>query len=180
METGMMSSGEIAALPASAQSADGFAQWLAGRLSALDRPARDADGVLLRPGTPVLIPDQTNPSVILRDTPQNRQRMRTKYEAEVKSTAEVAEKERRAALAKIVEAEADRLLARNNNCILPGDILDALRGRHGIDIGRDEIRSMLLEMQRAKPERYALCVNGYGDEELRLSEYLGECRRVEA
>jgi C1A family cysteine protease len=44
------------------------------------------------------------------------------------------------------------------------------------------VRSLLLSLQSADPGRYALCVNAFGSEELRLADVrvLGSCRRVNA
>ncbi len=62
--------------------ADAFVAWLADHSSVLDRPVRDKDGVLLRPGTAVLIPDPSRPEEVLRDTPLNRAKMRAVFETE--------------------------------------------------------------------------------------------------
>ena len=72
----------------------GYETWLAARKSALTRPMRDQDGVLLRPGSQVLVPDPANPTGVLRDTLQNRAKLRDLYERQRLEASVAAEKVR--------------------------------------------------------------------------------------
>ena len=72
--------------PPSAPSASGFAAWLSARTVALDRPT-EVGGMLMRPGTRVLLPDPSRPEGFLRDTPANRERLRAQYEGEAAAAA---------------------------------------------------------------------------------------------
>lgn len=71
-----------------------YETWVATRKTVLSRPMRGQDGVLLRSGTPILTPDPTDPAVVLRDTPQNRAKLRSLYEGQMREASVVAEKKR--------------------------------------------------------------------------------------
>lgn len=87
------------------QADSGFEAWLASRRTRLTRPMRSSDGLLLPPGTPVLVPDPANPAQVMRDTPENLAELRALYERQV---AEATAKEEAARLAFEAKAAADR------------------------------------------------------------------------
>lgn len=69
-------------VPAPASEGRGFEAWLAAHTAVLDRPLRDQSGILLRPGTSVLVPDLDDPGQVLRDIPENRAKLRKGFEEE--------------------------------------------------------------------------------------------------
>lgn len=136
----------------------GFEAWLAARKSVLSRPARDADGVLLRPGTPIFVPDPSQPGNILPDTPESRAKLRAYYD-ELQSTAGAltakAEWER---LFKSIEEIVDESLER----LVPPDatlIRDGLM-RKCPDLAippKEKICEAMHELSRLHPEKYRVC-----------------------
>lgn len=87
-------SSEILGATSGGVSGRGFEDWFAVRKSVLTRPMRDEDGVLLRPGVPILVPDPDKPAGVLRDTPQNRVKLRNLYEGQRQDALAAAEKAR--------------------------------------------------------------------------------------
>ena len=85
-----------------------FETWLAHRKTVLSHPVRDQDGVLLRPGSQILVPDLANPAGVLRDTPQNRAKLRSLYEGQLRDASVAAEKERQARERAIADARLIR------------------------------------------------------------------------
>ena len=157
--------------PASASADAGFEAWLAARKSVLSRPARDAYGVLLRPGTQVLVPDPSQPSSILRDTPESRAKLRAEYEKGVAAMGN-------AALRDAVREIADEAFARQTLVLSMETIREELVAK-GFDRATPKaIRSVLLEMQEKDSAMYAVCINQFGREEFRHASVVGERKRV--
>ena len=149
------------------QACDGFAKWLAEHSLVVDKPVRDQSGVLLRPGTPVLVPDPSNPSEVLRDTPQNRAKMRSVFDAGGKADLVTA-----------VRDLADEAFGRQTWILAIDDIRDSLAGKGFAAVGPKDIREALLSLQKEDSDTYALCINQFGREELRHASVLGGRKRV--
>lgn len=163
----------------------GFEAWLAVRKSVLSRPMRDASGVLLRPGTPVLVSDPSKPDNILRDTPESRAKLRAEYEHEIKVSDEVAAKlreEQKAKAAAEREARFGRSLRETINGVFAADeyavmSLSTLKGKllaYDPDLAEiteldHRIRSFVTELQKSDPQRYWFGRGFGGVEELRPS-----------
>ena len=152
---------------ASVQPSDGFAMWLAEHSLVLDKMVRDQSGVLLRPGTPVLVPDPSNPTEILRDTPQNRAKMRSVFDAGGKADLVAA-----------VRNLADEAFGRQTWILSLDDIRDSLAQKGFAAAGAKDIRDALLSLQKEDAETYALCINQFGREEFRHASVLGGRKRV--
>lgn len=176
-------------MPASTEA--GFEEWLAARRSVLQRPARDKSGVLLRPGTPVLVPDPANPGNILCDMPENRTRMRAMFEAEVKTAWDAAEKERLAQeaaaaaekakrLARAVRETADGMLALGKLSVSLARFRESLVLRHEefAETEPGAIRTALLELQKSAHDKYAVCSDADGTEMFRKATAIGNSRRI--
>lgn len=97
-----------ASVVSAAPTRDEFSSWLAERAKTISRPVRDEDGVLLRPGSQILVPDLANPAGVLRDTPQNRAKLRSLYEGQLRDASVAAEKERQARERAIADARLIR------------------------------------------------------------------------
>ncbi len=151
--------------------ADAFGVWLAEHSSVLDRPMRDMDGILLRPGTSVLVPDPDKPSEVLRDTPPNHTKLKAAYEGDLK-------KIKWKALVEAVREVADASFGRQCMILSLDEIRNSLASIGGLSANPAEIRAALLAVQQSKPNIYALCVNGSGHEELRHASVLGCRKRV--
>ncbi len=89
--------------------ADAFGAWLAEHSAVLDRPVRDMDGILLRSGTSVLVPDSRKPFEVLRDTPPNRAKLRTIFKQEFADTLAVEEKMRKERAERVLQEREARL-----------------------------------------------------------------------
>lgn len=151
---------------------DGFERWLAANEERRKKPIRDNSGVLCKPGTP-----------------KHQMALRAVFEAEEKARIEAAEAERirdalaakaakEAALLSAVREVVDNMLADGQLSICPGDILSGLQRRGFGDIDQRSLRPVLLALQDTARNRYAFCVNRFGDEELRPSHLLGDNRRI--
>ena len=178
--------------PAAAAPADGgFEAWLAARKSVLSRPTREASGLLLLPGTPVLMPDPENPDKTLRDTPENRARLRADFEREAKAAQAAADEarktkeaadaaERAKRLPDFVRETADGLIATGRLSVSLARFRESLVLRHGefAGIGLDSIRASLLELQKSERDKYAVCVDDEGTEMFRKATAIGRARRI--
>lgn len=144
------------AVPASEST--GFEAWLAARKSVLSRPARDASGVLLRSGTQVFVPDPSQPSNILCDTPESREKLRVYYD-ELQSTAGAliakAEWERLfKSIEEIVDESLERLVPPDATLIRDG----LMRNCHDLSIPpKEKICEAMHELSRLHPEKYRVC-----------------------
>ncbi len=173
---------------APAVACDGFEAWLAARRTVLEKPKVDeSKDVLLRPGTPVLLPDPMNSERVLRDTPENLAKLRAMFMAEVAAAKKerlvqevAAAKAREAALLDTVKDVVDGLISDGTYSIRPEDVLEDVRMLDFDGCGAKTVRAAMLALQSKAPERYALCVNRFGREEFRPASALGGNRRVEA
>lgn len=153
---------------------DGFEAWLSPRTSVLSRPVRDATGVLLRPGTRVLVPDPSRPDTVYRDTPQHRAAMKTLFERQ--KTASVDDNHVR--LVSAVRDIADEAFESERWVLSPEEIRDSLASAGFAGVKTKDIRTALLALQATDSGTYALCLNEYGHEELRQAVLLGNRKRV--
>lgn len=161
-------SGHIApSAPSTVSVNGGFDAWLAERSLVLNRPLRDQAGVLLCPGTPVLIPDPSNPSEILCDTPQNRAKMRSIFDDMAKADLLTA-----------IRDVADEAFGRQSWILSLEDIRESLIGRGFGSASPKDIRAGLLALQEKDAEMYALCINQFGREEFRHASVIGGRKRV--
>ena len=153
--------------PSTASANSGFDAWLAEHSLVLNRPLRDQAGVLLRPGTPVLVPDPSNPSEILCDTPQNRAKMRSIFDDMAKADLLTA-----------IRDVADEAFGRQSWILSLEDIRESLIGRGFGSASPKDIRAGLLALQEKDAETYALCINQFGREEFRHASVIGGRKRV--
>ena len=151
--------------------ADAFGTWLTERSSVLDRPVRDKDGILLRSGTSVLVPDLSKPLEVLRDTMQNRDKLRAIYDVEVK-------KEAWKQLVHGIRKVADESFGRHSWILSLDDIRESLAEIGVCPKNAEELRAALLAVQKTDQNTYALCINQFGREELRHASVLGSRKRV--
>ena len=158
---------------ASVSGSVGFEAWLAARKSVLSRPARDASGVLLRPGTQVLVPDPSQLGNILRDTPENRAKLYAEYENGVAAQVN-------ASLCDAVREIADESFARQTLILSMETIREELVSKGFGQATLKAIRSALLDMQEKDSSIYAVCINQFGREEFRHASVIGERKRVMA
>ena len=151
--------------------ADAFGTWLTERSSVLDRPVRDKDGILLRSGTSVLVPDLSKPLEVLRDTMKNRDKLRAIYDLEVK-------KEAWKQLVHGIRKVADESFGRHSWILSLDDIRESLADIGVCPKNAEELRAALLAVQKTDQNTYALCINQFGREELRHASVLGSRKRV--
>lgn len=157
---------------------NGFSAWCKRRMSTLQRPLRDASGVMLRPGTPVLVPNPDHPTEVLRDTPENRATLRAAYESEIRAQTEAEAAEKATAFLSAVREVVDGLFSDGHHSVCPDDILAGLRRCGFPGVGARELRSALLDLQSRFPDRYVFGVNRYGDEEVRPAELAAGLNRI--
>ena len=150
---------------------DAFGTWLTERSSVLDRPVRDMDGILLRSGISVLVPDLSKPLDVLRDTKQNRDKLRAIYDVEVK-------KEAWKLLVDGIRKVADESFGRHSWVLSLDDIRESLAEIGMCPKNAEEFRAALLAVQKTDQKTYALCINQFGREELRHASVLGSRKRV--
>ena len=150
-----------------------FEAWLAARVSVLSKPARDASGILRAKGTPVLRPDPTRPDEFLKDTPENRTSLRPRFFAEVNG-------KRNADILAAVREAADDLFDRMRFSVPLEDLRETALALHPdlAPLDSASVRVALLALQDSDENRYALCINRFGMEELRFAEALGNSVRV--
>ena len=100
-----------------------FDEWLQERRMKMDSAGRDARGIFLMPGTPILVPDPQHESIFYKDTPANRDALLPVYEAEkaeiekeidrlkreYEARAHAAEQERQQRESEKVKADEKRL-----------------------------------------------------------------------
>lgn len=164
----------------------GFEAWLSARKSVLSHPVRDAFGVLLRPGTPVLFPDPSQrDNNVLRDTPANRAKLMAEFDREIKKAEEIcaellekrsarAAAEREARFIKSLRETIDGMFAADEYAVMTLPVLkDRLLAGNPDLAEMDEldrrIRDFVIELQGREPQGYWFGQGFGGVEELRPS-----------
>ena len=151
---------------------DAFGAWLAGHSSVLDRPVRDMDGILLRSGTAVLVPDPAKPFEVLRDTPPNRAKLRTMFDHEVAKQGEIEEKEREARIEPTVRETIVGFFSLDDCAVVSmSELKKSLLVRAPdlsavVDLDR-RVREAVLMLQEKEPRKFWFGRGFGGTEEIR-------------
>ena len=156
--------------------ADAFGAWVAEHFSVLDRPVRDMDGILLRPGTAVLVPDPAKPFEVLRDTPTNRtmfqRELAKKWEIEKTEREEREDRERKARIEPAVRETIVRYFSLDDCAVVSMSELKKSLLVRAPDLSAVvdldcRVRAAVLALQEKEPRKFWFGHGFGGTEEIR-------------